>query len=47
MNLAWVGTIALFVLVEKAVAKGYWSSRLCGTLLIVWGGANLFRLFWG
>ena len=36
MNLAWVGGIALFVLVEKAVAKGDWLSRLCGTLLIVW-----------
>ena len=47
MNLAWVGTIALFVLVEKAVAKGDWLSRFCGTLLIVWGGANLARLFWG
>ena len=47
MNLAWVGTIALFVLVEKTVAKGDWLSRFCGTLLIVWGGANLARLFWG
>jgi predicted metal-binding membrane protein len=44
MNLGWVGAVALFVLVEKAVAKGDWLSRLCGTLLIVWGGANLARL---
>jgi predicted metal-binding membrane protein len=46
MNLAWVGAIALFVLVEKVVAKGDWVSRLCGTLLIVWGGANLARFLW-
>ena len=47
MNLAWVGAIALSVLVEKTVAKDDWLSRLCGTLLIVWGGANLARFLWG
>jgi predicted metal-binding membrane protein len=44
MNLAWVGAIALFVLVEKAMPGGDRLSPLCGTLLIVWGGIILARL---
>jgi predicted metal-binding membrane protein len=44
MNLAWVGAIALFVLVEKAMPGGDRISRFSGSLLIVWGGAILFKL---
>ena len=44
MSLAWVGAIALFVLVEKTVPWGDWMSRLGGALLVVWGVANLARV---
>lgn len=44
MNLAWVSAIALFVLVEKTMPGGDWVSRLCGTLLIVWGAGRLVRV---
>jgi predicted metal-binding membrane protein len=44
MNLAWVGAVALFVPVEKAVTNGDWVSRLCGLLLIVWGAASLIQI---
>ena len=39
MNLAWVGAIALFVLVEKAMPGGDRISRVTGALVIIWGGA--------
>ena len=38
MNLAWVGAIALFVLLEKTVPGGRWLSRAAGVGLIAWGG---------
>jgi len=41
MNLAWVGAISLFVLVEKAMPSGDWMSRLGGAFLVVWGAINL------
>jgi predicted metal-binding membrane protein len=41
MNFAWVGAIALFVLMEKTMPWGDWMSRLGGALLVVWGVANL------
>jgi predicted metal-binding membrane protein len=44
MNLAWVGAVALFVPVQKAVTNGDWVSRLCGLLLIVWGAASLIQI---
>ena len=44
MSLAWVGAIALFVLVEKTVPWGDRMSRFSGVLLILWGVANLVRM---
>jgi predicted metal-binding membrane protein len=44
MNLAWVGAIALFVLLENAMPWGGWMSRLTGLLLAVCSAANLFRM---
>ena len=44
MSLAWVGAIALFVLVEEAMPSGDWMSRLGGMLLVAWGVANLVRM---
>jgi predicted metal-binding membrane protein len=36
MNLAWVAALAVFVLAEKALARGPWLSRVSGIALIVW-----------
>jgi predicted metal-binding membrane protein len=47
MNLAWVGAIALFVLVEKAMPGGDRISRFSGALLIVWGASGLVRMMSG
>ena len=47
MNLAWVGAIALFVLVEKAMPGGDRISRVSGVLLIVWGASGLVRMMSG
>jgi len=44
MSLAWVGAIALFVLVEKTMPYGDWISRLSGAFLVVWGVGNLVRM---
>ena len=44
MSLAWVGAIALFVLVEKTMPYGDWISRLGGVFLVVWGVGNLVRM---
>jgi len=41
MSLAWVATIALFVLLEKTLPLGDWMSRLTGVFLVVWGVAGL------
>jgi predicted metal-binding membrane protein len=41
MNLAWVGAIALFVLVEKSIPSVNWMSWLTGALLVVWGTGSL------
>lgn len=38
MNLAWVGAIALFVLLEKTVPGGRRLGRAAGAGLILWGG---------
>lgn len=37
MSLAWVAALAVFVLAEKAVARGPWLSRVSGVGLIGWG----------
>ena len=36
MNLAWVAALAVFVLTEKALARGPWLSRISGLALIAW-----------
>ena len=41
MNVAWIGVIALFVLLEKTVPWGARASRLGGLLLLLWGTASL------
>jgi predicted metal-binding membrane protein len=38
MNLAWVGAITLFVLLEKTVPAGRWLGHVAGIGLILWGG---------
>ena len=37
MNLLWVATITLFVLIEKLLPQSRWISRLAGAICIVWG----------
>jgi predicted metal-binding membrane protein len=41
MNLAWVASLALFVLVEKLVPGGHWLGHAVGVGLIAWGTAVL------
>jgi predicted metal-binding membrane protein len=41
MNLAWIGGLAVFVLVEKLAPAGHWLGRRAGAGLIVWGAAVL------
>ncbi len=38
MNLAWVAVLAVFVLLEKAAARGVWLSYVAGVVLIAWAG---------
>ncbi|MGK9235828.1 DUF2182 domain-containing protein [Inquilinus limosus] len=38
MNLAWIGVIALFVLLEKTIPAGPWLGRAVGAGLVLWGG---------
>lgn len=42
MNLFWVAALAAFILLEKAVARGPWLSRMAGVALIG-GGVYLLR----
>jgi predicted metal-binding membrane protein len=44
MNLAWIGGLALFVLIEKLAPAGHWISYGAGVLLVVWGVATLLGL---
>ena len=37
MNLAWIAALAVFVLLEKAVARGRWFSYVSGAGLVAWG----------
>src|SRR5439155_9290418 len=37
MNLLWVATITLFVLIEKLIPQSRWFSRAGGAICIVWG----------
>ena len=41
MNLAWIGAIALLVLIEKTLPWGGWMGRLVGVVLVLWGAATL------
>lgn len=41
MNLAWVGALSLYVLLEKTVPGGRWLDRAAGLALILWGGTTL------
>jgi predicted metal-binding membrane protein len=43
MNLLWVAVLAVFVLAEKALARGPWLSRVTGGVLVAWGGWLLVR----
>ncbi len=47
MNLAWIGGIALYVLIEKVAPAGHWIGRFSGALLILWGAAVLIRSYAG
>ena len=44
MNLAWVGAIAILVLLEKTMLWGDWMSRLIGVIFILWGAYSLVRI---
>jgi len=44
MSIAWIGAIALFVLLEKTVPWGDRMSRLGGVLLFVWGVIGLVQM---
>src|SRR5262249_35028698 len=46
MNLAWVGGIAVLVLLEKTMPLGDWMSRLTGVIFILRGGGWLARIIW-
>jgi predicted metal-binding membrane protein len=41
MNLLWVAAISVFVLLEKSLHTGRWTSRLAGVALCLWGIASL------
>jgi predicted metal-binding membrane protein len=41
MNLAWIGGIALLVLIEKMLPWGGWTGRATGAVMIAWGVATL------
>jgi predicted metal-binding membrane protein len=44
MSFAWIGGLALYVLIEKTAPAGHWIGRVAGLVLIGWGGAVLLRL---
>ena len=43
MNIAWIGGIALLVLIEKVAPWGGWMGRATGILMIAWGIATVVR----
>ncbi len=43
MNLYWIAGLAVYVLLEKSVAIGYWLGRAAGVVLIAWGLALMTR----
>ena len=46
MNLAWIGGLVLFVMVEKLAPAGHWIGRAAGIVLVAWGAvlASTLRL---
>ena len=38
MNLAWIGALSVFVLVEKSIPRGLWVAKAAGLFLVGWGG---------
>jgi predicted metal-binding membrane protein len=44
MSFAWIGGLALYVLIEKTVPAAHWLGRLAGIALIGWGGLVLLNL---
>jgi predicted metal-binding membrane protein len=44
MNLAWIGGLALFVLIEKLAPAGHWIGRGAGVMLVAWGTATLLSM---
>lgn len=44
MNLYWIASLALYVLIEKTVTAGDWFARLAGAGLIAWGCVLLFNM---
>jgi|SRR5215472_6825827 len=38
MNLAWIGALSVFVLVEKSIPRGLWVAKAAGLFLGGWGG---------
>ena len=38
MNLYWIGSLAVFILLEKIIPSGHRLGSLVGIGLIVWGG---------
>ncbi|MPZ44379.1 MAG: DUF2182 domain-containing protein [Betaproteobacteria bacterium] len=37
MNLYWIAGLALYVLLEKTIARGHWLGRIAGIVLVAWG----------
>jgi predicted metal-binding membrane protein len=37
MNIWWIAIIAVLVLLEKAISKGFLVAKIAGVLLILWG----------
>ena len=46
MNLAWIGGLALFVMIEKLAPAGHWIGRVAGLALIGWGAGPLSEFQW-
>lgn len=44
MNLAWIGGLAVYVLIEKLAPAGPWVARGSGVLLMAWGLATWLSL---
>jgi predicted metal-binding membrane protein len=41
MNVLWIATLAVLVLLEKVATRGVWLSRAAGVVLLGWGAATL------